>query len=124
MNDVLVARASAEIRGDRVANLRLGRFRIVAKEGRQRHEHAGGAEPALQRMRVFEGGLEWIQLTGRRGKTLNGPDLMAVGLRRQHDARPCRFVVEEDGARAADAVLAADMRAGQSEILADKVAQQ
>ena len=59
-----------------------------------------------------------------RGQAFDGLDLMPVGLRRQHDAGARRLAVEEDGAGAADAVLAPDVRAGETEILAEKVAQQ
>ncbi|GAA3792693.1 hypothetical protein GCM10022380_06810 [Amycolatopsis tucumanensis] len=45
----------------------------------------------------------------------------AVGLHREHQARPHRFAVDEHGARAADPVLAAEMGAGQSEIVAQGV---
>ncbi len=49
---------------------------------------------------------------------------MAVGLRGEHDAGSRRLAVEENRARAAHAVLASDMRAGQAQILAEKIAQQ
>jgi hypothetical protein len=75
-------------------------------------------------MRILESSLEWIQLTSRRGQALDGLDVMAVGLRRQHDARPRRFVVEEDGAGTANAVLTTNVCAGETEVLAEKVAQQ
>ena len=48
---------------------------------------------------------------------------MAVGCG-QHDARPRRLGVEEDGARAADAVLAADVRAGEAELVPEEIAEQ
>src|SRR5205085_5519631 len=45
-------------------------------------------------------------------------------LDRQHQARAHRLAVELDGAGAADAVLAADMGAGQARLMADEVRQQ
>ena len=49
---------------------------------------------------------------------------MAVGLDGEHDARARRLAVEQNRAGAAHAVLAADVRAGQPEILADEIAEQ
>ena len=49
---------------------------------------------------------------------------MSVGLHREHQAGAHRLAVEEDRAGAADAVLAADVRAGQAELVAQEVAQQ
>jgi len=47
-----------------------------------------------------------------------------VGLHGEHQAGANRLAIEQDRAGAADAVLAADMRAGQSEIVAKKIAEQ
>ena len=49
--------------------------------------------------------------------------LAPVGLHREHQAGAHRVVVEDDGAGAADAVLAADMGAGLAAIVADGVDQ-
>jgi hypothetical protein len=46
---------------------------------------------------------------------------VAVGLHRQHQAGARRAAVEQDGAGAADAVLAAEMRAGEAEFIADEI---
>ena len=47
-----------------------------------------------------------------------------VGLNGEHQAGAYRLAVEQDGAGAARAVLAADMGAGQRQVVANKVAQQ
>ena len=47
----------------------------------------------------------------------------AVGLDREHQAGADRLAVEDDGAGAADAVLAADMGAGLAAVVADRVDQ-
>ena len=49
--------------------------------------------------------------------------LAAVGLDREHQAGAHRIVVEDDGAGAADAVLAADMGPGLAAVVADGVDQ-
>ena len=57
------------------------------------------------------------------GQALDGADLLAVGLHREHQAGAHRLAVDDHGAGAADAVLAADMGAGLAAILADGVGQ-
>src|SRR4029453_6329644 len=52
---------------------------------RARHEHAGRAETALQRVAVYERLLEVCNLAGV-GQSLNGDNLRAVRLHRQHQA--------------------------------------
>ena len=57
------------------------------------------------------------------GEPLDGADLAPVGLHREHQARAHGDVVEDDGAGAADAVLAADVGAGLTAVVADGVDQ-
>src|SRR5258708_5074053 len=52
---------------------------------------------------------------------LDGHDLVAVGLHREHQARPRRIAVEQNRAGAAHAVLAAEMGAGEAELMAQKI---
>ena len=58
------------------------------------------------------------------GEALDGRNFVIPGLHRQHQAGAHRLAVEQHGAGAADAVLAADMGAGQRQIVAKEVAQQ
>ena len=64
-------------------------------------------------------GMQFVAL----GEALDGADVLAVGLHGEHEAGAHRLVVDDHGAGAADAVLAADMRAGLSAVLADGVDQ-
>ena len=68
-------------------------------------------ERLLQRMQLVRGGRD----------ALDGEQIVAVGLHRQHQAGARRAAVDQDGAGAADAVLAAEMRAGQPELVADEI---
>ena len=70
-------------------------------------------ERLLQRVQLIRGG----------GNPLDGENIMAVRLHREHQAGARGAIVEQDGASAADAVLAAQMRAGQSELMADEIRQ-
>ena len=123
VDDVLVAGTAAEIRRDGLANLRLVRFRILAKKRGDGHQHARRAEAALQPMRISKGSLERVQRPVRRGKTLDCLNLVTVRLRRQHDAGARRLAVEQNRARTADPMLAADVRTGQPEILTKEITQ-
>ena len=49
---------------------------------------------------------------------LDRGDAVAVGLRGENEAGPDRLAVEQDGAAPADPVLAAEMRAGQVQLVA------
>src|ERR1700724_2820918 len=63
-----------------------------------------------------------MQLVALR-QPLDGADAFTLRLHREHQARAHRLVVEDDSAGAADAVLAADMRAGLPAVVADGVDQ-
>src|SRR5205823_7068215 len=76
-----------------------------------------------QRVLLAKGFLERRQVAVR-GEALDGLQLVAVELRGEHEARADGGAVEADGASAADAVLAADVRAGQAERVADVVREQ
>ena len=121
---MVVSGATAQVRGKRVADLCVGGARVVAQKGSQRHQKARRAEPALQTVSATKCGLKGIQLPRCSGEAFNGPQIVAVRLDREHDARPNRLAVEQDGARPADAMFAADMRAGEPEIVSDEIAQE
>ena len=61
LHDVLVAGAAAEVAGERLADLGLRRRRVVAQVRGQRHQDAGRAEAALQRVARAEGLLQRVQ---------------------------------------------------------------
>src|SRR3954452_6954532 len=48
LDDVVVARAAADIAVERFADLLLARLRVVGQELHRRHHHPRRAEPALQ----------------------------------------------------------------------------
>ena len=88
----------------------------------RRRDHAGRAIAALQRVALLERGLQIGDLA-RVGQALDGLDLGAVALHRQHQAAAHDLAVDAHGAGAADAVLAADVAAGEAEILAQEIDQ-
>src|SRR5262245_16279616 len=94
-----------------VARRRAGREQLVAG-----HQDPGRAEPALERGVAPE---RLLQRPPR--QALDRADLGAVHLHREREAAANRAAVELDGARPADAVLAADVRPGQAERVAEEV---
>ena len=60
----------------------------------------------------------------RAGERLDGVDAAPVRLHGEEAAAAHRDAVQEDRARAADAVLAADVRAGEPQAVAEEVGQQ
>ena len=84
--------------------------------------HAGSAVAALQRIAAGELGLQRGGLAAV-GDALDGFHREAVGLDREHEAAAHQLALEAHGAGAADAVLAAEMGAGETELLAQEVGQ-
>ncbi len=57
-------------------------------------------------------------------KAFNGRDFMISRLHGEHQAGTHGLAIEQDGAGAADPVLAADMGTGQRQIVAEEIAEQ
>src|SRR5207237_6611623 len=56
-------------------------------------------------------------------ETFDGGHFLPVGLHSKHQARADSFTVDEDGTRATNAMLAAEMRPCESQVVAQKVCQ-
>src|SRR5262249_51942291 len=89
----------------------------------QRHEDPGGAEAALHAVVAHELLLQRVEGLGTGGQALDGVDAGAVGLDGQEKAAAHRLAVDEHGARAAHALLAAHVGAGEAEPVAEEVDQ-
>ena len=77
---------------------------------------------ALQRVALLERILQVGDLAGV-GHAFDGLDLGAVALHREHETAAHHLAVHPHRAGAADAVLAADMAAGQAQIFAQEIDQ-
>src|SRR5260221_78480 len=122
-DDILVTGTAAEVARQTVADLDIARERVFPQEIERGHQHAGGAKPALQGVVVAERLLqrrERVDVT----QALNRLDPAAVGLYRKQQAGAGALPVDQDGTGAADAVLAADMRAGKPERMTQEIAEQ
>src|SRR5688572_3405887 len=122
VDDRLVAGAAAVIARDMRPYLFAGWLLAHAHQVLRRHQHAGRAEPALQRIFLVERLLQLCQLLAVR-QALDGFHPAAIRLDREHQAAAHNFAVDAQRARAADAVLAADVRAGQPELIAQEIDQ-
>ena len=98
------------------------RIRRALEQRRGRDDEPGRAEAALHRARVDERLLHRVQLVAG-AEALDRDDLVAVRLRREHEARADELAVEQHGAGAALALLARVLRARQPEPLAQRVEQ-
>src|SRR6202022_4191165 len=104
---------------------RLADGRLVRRGGRgeqlgARHDHAGRAEAALHRVARPERLLERTEAVGR-SEALDGGDARALELDGQEQAAPGAAPVDQHRARAADAVLAAHVGAGEREVFPEEV---
>src|SRR6202051_3384769 len=122
-DDILIAGAAAQIAGYADADVFFGRVGIVAQKLDQRGQDARRAESALQTVMLVERLLQRVQGAVVNSDALDRQDLVPVGLHREHQARSRRIAVEENGAGAAHAVLAAEMGAGQAELMAQEIRQ-
>src|SRR3954471_9338829 len=120
LDDVVIAGAAAEVALEPVADLVVRRVRMLLQEARRRHDHPGRAVAALQRVVLLERALHRVQLAVRR-ETLDRRDLVAVRLDGEQRARLHRLAVEMDGASTAGRRVAADVRAGEVQLLAQRV---
>ena len=80
----------------------------------------GVQKPHCKRVVLAEGGLQRAQRVFAR-KALDGDDAAAFSLHRQHQTGADRGAVDDDRARAAGAMLAAEMGAGQPQHLAQAI---
>src|SRR5215470_3187906 len=123
-HDAGIAGTAAEVPAEHFYHLGLGRSGVAPEEIGERHQNAGGTEPALQRVIVLERLLQRVELAALVGQRFHRGHRPAFGLHREREAGAHGFAVEQHRAAAADAMLAAHMGAGRAQHMADEVAQQ
>src|SRR5215467_235414 len=111
-----VARASAEIARDAVADLLLARLRMLGEEGGRGHEDAGDAEAALGHAVADEGVLQRMEDTVV-AEAFDGGDGTPARLHGEHEAARHRLAIEMHGAGAAVAGAAALLGHSEAEVL-------
>jgi hypothetical protein len=113
LHDILIARTPAEIAREGFPNLGWRWILIALEKRNERHQEARGTKAALQRVLLAKCVLERMQLAVG-CQALNRRNLMAIRLNGEHEARANRLPVEENGAAAANSVLAAQVSAGEA----------
>src|SRR5215510_10362133 len=122
LDDVLVAGATTQIRGEHVEKVFVADIRIALQNPDRQHQEPRCTETALQRVMIHEGLLHWMQPVAV-SQAFDGPDLLAVGLHGEHQAGAHRFAIDNDRASAAHTMLATDMGSRLSAILTDGIGQ-
>jgi hypothetical protein len=120
--DVLAA--AAEIAGNAVTDFLFGRIGVFHQQPGGSKDHARRAIAALQAMHCPEAFLHGGQGPVGPGDPFDGGDAGAVGLNRETHAALDRHVVHVDGAGAAMAGVATDMRPGEIQLFAQKMDEQ
>src|SRR5439155_11088782 len=105
---------------ERLADLVVGRVRVLAQQVRRRNHEPRRAEAALHGARLDERLLHGMQAVPV-GEPFDGDDLVPLGLRSEDEARAHEGAVEQDRARAALSLLAGVLRAVEAEALAQRV---
>lgn len=122
LHDARISGAAAEIAGEAEADARLVRFRQAQHEVTGRHQHARRAEAALERVLAIEGGAQ-LGGDGIVVQPLDGDDIRALAGAGEGEAGARRLAIHEDGAGAADTVLAAQMRAGEVQRVSNEISE-
>ena len=123
LDDVLVAGAAAQIARQAFADVVVGGERIFSQQIGRRHQHARRAEAALQSVMLVKQFLQRVHLPDA-AEAFDRLDAAAIGLHREHQASARAVAVDQHGAGAADAVLAADMGAGEPERVTQEIGEQ
>src|SRR5260370_25984990 len=123
LDDVVVPRAPAEVAGDGPADVGFGGVRIRLQKRAARHHHAGGAVAALQTVLLVKALLDRVELSVFL-EALDGRDVAAVGLDREHRAGLDRHSVEQHRTGAAVRGVAPDVGAREAQALAQEVDEQ
>src|SRR5262249_53573719 len=99
------------------------RIRVALEELDGRHNHAGGAEAALQTVLFPEAILDRVELAVLR-EAFDGRDVRTIGLHRENSAGLDRLAVNLDGAGTALRRVAPNVRAGETEHVANVMNQE
>src|SRR5260221_6933417 len=123
MDDLHVAGAAAVVTAERILHfVALDRSALPLDQCGRREHHARRAEAALRCVQLMERGLHGREALGL-AEAFERRDRRAVDRRNRRETRTPRLAVDENGARAAAALLAAGLRARDLELLAQDVQQ-
>jgi hypothetical protein len=121
-SNIRICPATAEIAAHELADLLIGSRSALFKQRDRRHDLPGCAVAALKTVVSNERFLNRMQLSVPR-QSLDRRDISTVALRGQHQTRQHPFPLEKDRAGPARSLIAAHLRAGHPEVLAQRVEQ-
>src|SRR5215831_13437208 len=120
---VIVGPASADVAGHGEPRLVDRRFGVVLQQGHGRDDLAGRTEAVLRPEFLDHGLLHLVQFAVRPFDTFDGGDLAPAHRVSERRARIGRHVVEHDSAVAAFGMVAAELGAGEAQLVAQRVHQ-
>src|ERR1041384_918855 len=123
LDDVHVARATADVAADGPPDLVLGGIRVALEQRVRDEHHARRAEPTLQAVLLVEARLDGRQASPA-CEAFDGGDGAPARLHCQLGAGLDRLAVDEHRAGAAARGVAPDVRAGEAQVGAQEVDQQ
>src|SRR5260370_1869042 len=121
--DVGVAGTAADIAGELMADLALGRVRVLRKQLPDGHDHARRAKAALQGMVLMESRLNRMQSATAGRESFDRRDRRTVRHHGENRAGFDRLSIDIDGAGAALRGVAADMGPCETEIVSKQMNQ-
>ena len=129
LHDLPIPGTPTQDPSDGVADLCLRRIGRAFEHVLGGHQHARCADPTLSRTRFQErplqvpevGELARCSSAAARAHPFDRPDLAAANLRHRHQAGTRLLPVDPDGAGAAVPGVAADLRPGQPQIVAEHI---
>src|SRR5690606_31863783 len=123
-DDVVITRAAAEIALEILADLLLARVRVVLEQRRRAHHHPRRAVAALEAVMILERLLDHAERSVGIGHSLDRAHLRPFAVEREDRAGLHRLAIEMHRAGAALRRVAADMRAGKAEPVAQELDQE
>src|SRR5262245_61381407 len=120
IEDLVVVAAAAQIARQPARKLRARGIRTTLEEADRAHDEARHAERALESLSVDNGALNRMQRSVGARQALDRQHTSAAYGVGQHGARVARDVVDEDRARAALRAIAAEFRAGEAQLVAER----
>src|SRR5665213_725205 len=124
VHNMLISGAAAQVALEPMPDLLIARVGIAIQDLLRRHDHARRAEAALQSVLIPEGFLDLVQLAVGGGHAFDGQDLGAIALDREDGAALDGLAVQLHCAGPAQRRLAADVRTGESDHLAQVMNQE
>ena len=121
INNLLIARAAADIIADGKSSLLPGGVRVHIQQGLGGDDHARNAKAALHGPCLGKG--PGIDLLFRVAQALYGENMATLQLIRGRDAGLGRLAVDQDMAGAAGALTAAILYGGEAQLIAQKAKQ-